>query len=565
VRIFLVSVFFIVSFLPYHCFSREIPAFIAVNNDFAIFAGTSTSIDRLVYQNNSDCLSATPFTLNINADETYIYILAMGGDPSWYWDKREDLSGTINGKNIADISSIEKSSDVSPYLTDYVTSRDTTQTIAYGTYSVTLEDILSALPNLIWTPPTPSGGLEIPNRYGFGLGYPFQTGEAFIFKIPVSDLENGQNGDWQYSFENNEITITGYNGVGGNLTIPNQIQLLGSQSNIPVKTIGNNIAPVFGMNNSSVIKVIIPSGVMRIANNAFWEAKSLQEISIPNTVTSIGEKAFAVCYSLNNVTIPNSVTVLGKEAFYWCTSLTSITLSENIASIEASLFSLCENLVSINIPNGINILEDYAFNGCNNLSSIVIPTGVTSVGQAFKDCPNLTSILFLGNAPISTGNWINCPAYVLRNTAATGWESNFSGRPVYLSNGDSNNDGISDVQAIALGYSPSINFLPFINNLKTNPVAGLYNQTQYDGNYTNGKNHVLGNPNSFNLYETNQIHNLGLGGIVLNRNTNNQLILNYQVLQSTDLQNWSLYQQYELPITNAPSDKMFLRVQAVGQ
>jgi len=75
----------------------------------------------------------------------------------------------------------------------------------------------------------------------------------------------------------------------------------------------------------------------------------------------------------------------------------------------------------------------------------------------------------------------------------------------------------------------------------------------------------LNSPNSYNLYTTSQIHNLGLGGIVLDRDTNNQLNLNYQVLQSSDLQNWTPYQSVTLPITNAPSDKMFLRVQAVGQ
>ena len=52
-------------------------------------------------------------------------------------------------------------------------------------------------------------------------------------------------------------------------------------------------------------------------------------------------------------------------------------------------------------------------------------------------------------------------------------------------------------------------------------------------------------------------------GIVLNRNTNNQLVLNYEILQSNDLQNWAPYQQNELVISNAPADKLFLRVQAV--
>jgi len=126
-------------------------------------------------------------------------------------------------------------------------------------------------------------------------------------------------------------------------------------------------------------------------------------------------------------------------------------------------------------------------------------------------------------------------------------------------------DSISDGRKVELGYSPLLNLGPFILSLKSNPVSGLYNQSQYEANRTNGQSDILSNPNASGLYTTNQIHNLGLGGIVLNRDTNNQLTLNYEVMQSTDLQNWSPYQTYQLPITNAPTNKMFLRVQAVGQ
>jgi len=130
---------------------------------------------------------------------------------------------------------------------------------------------------------------------------------------------------------------------------------------------------------------------------------------------------------------------------------------------------------------------------------------------------------------------------------------------------DSNTDGVEDGQAVALGYSPTFNFGALISFLKTNPPLGMYNQAQYETQRMSGRNDILNSPNSYNLYTTSQIHNLGLGGIVLNRDTNNQLTLNYQVLQSSDLQNWTPYQNVTLPITNAPADKMFLRVQAVGQ
>jgi hypothetical protein len=130
---------------------------------------------------------------------------------------------------------------------------------------------------------------------------------------------------------------------------------------------------------------------------------------------------------------------------------------------------------------------------------------------------------------------------------------------------DSNTDGIQDGRAFTLGYSREFNFAPLLDSLKDMPTPGLYNQSQYISNRVVGRNDVLNSPNSYNLYSANQIHNLGFGGIVLNRDTNNQLTLNYQVLQSSDLQNWTLYQNVTLPITNAPTDKMFLRVQAVGQ
>ena len=75
----------------------------------------------------------------------------------------------------------------------------------------------------------------------------------------------------------------------------------------------------------------------------------------------------------------------------------------------------------------------------------------------------------------------------------------------------------------------------------------------------------MGSPALYGLYTTNQIHSLGLGGIVLGRNTNNELVLNLRILQSEDLQNWTTYQEQEVTVTNAPANRLFLRVQTVDQ
>ena len=144
--------------------------------------------------------------------------------------------------------------------------------------------------------------------------------------------------------------------------------------------------------------------------------------------------------------------------------------------------------------------------------------------------------------------------------------SNYEEIKVYFSdpfNIDSNGDSVPDGVMVNLGYSPLLNCAPLINYLLSNMLNNgtpLYNQILNEG-----INEVISAPNNYNLYTTSQIHNLGLGGIVLDRSSNGELILRYEILQSTDLQNWTPLQSYDLPITNAPSDKMFLRVQAVGQ
>ena len=63
-------------------------------------------------------------------------------------------------------------------------------------------------------------------------------------------------------------------------------------------------------------------------------------VTIPSTinglpVTSIGDRAFLNCYSLTSVTIGSSVTSIGDYAFYDCTSLTSVTIPDSVTNIGA--------------------------------------------------------------------------------------------------------------------------------------------------------------------------------------------------------------------------------------
>jgi BspA type Leucine rich repeat region (6 copies) len=84
----------------------------------------------------------------------------------------------------------------------------------------------------------------------------------------------------------NTITITGYTGVGGDVTIP---------------------AVIDGLTVTS------------IGEGAFG-GTSLTSVTIPDGVTDIEDGAFAKCFALTMVTIGNGVTNIGGEAFYGCSA-----------------------------------------------------------------------------------------------------------------------------------------------------------------------------------------------------------------------------------------------------
>ena len=189
---------------------------------------------------------------------------------------------------------------------------------------------------------------------------------------------------WYYNVEDGGAVIFLSANASGAVSVPSEF------NGIPVKRItAYPNQQVFGWGNSTVTSLTIPTGVTQIDPYAFNRLQELASLTLPETLTNIGEGAFFDNWSLTNVVIPSSVTNIGM----------------------------------------------YAFRNSFNLKTITFGSGVTYIGsEAFRDCANLKMARFLGNAPIVGGNWDNCPAFVIREADASGWESTFAGRPVYLSN-----------------------------------------------------------------------------------------------------------------------------------
>jgi hypothetical protein len=227
---------------------------------------------------------------------------------------------------------------------------------------------------------------------------------------------------YDYTVNNGTITITGYAGSGGALSIPSTFLI--NDVNMPVTSIGAD-----AFSGSSLTSVTIPDSVTSIGTDAFSGygpgSTPLTSVTIGNGVTSIGDYAFAgisipgYAYfpsTLSSITIPNSVISIGDEAFYVCTDLTSVTIPNSVTSIGVAAFSY------------------------TGLTSVTIGNGVTSIGDAtFFFCYNLSSVYFTGNAPtVDTtdsglfGSLYGPTVYYLPGTI--GWGSVFAGAQTVMLN-----------------------------------------------------------------------------------------------------------------------------------
>ena len=232
---------------------------------------------------------------------------------------------------------------------------------------------------------------------------------------------------YNYITNSAAITITGYFGAGGAVTIPATINGLpvtmlayesfytnqsitsviipdsvtnigaaafAGNANLTAVTMGANLVSIGAQafQITRLASVTIPNNVTSIGDEAFNFCESLTNLAIGTNVTSIGTNAFYECLNLTGITIPNSVTNIGDQSFENCYALTNVTLSANLASIGNGEFGSC-GLTSITIPNSVTNIGAQAFNFCASLTNVVIGTNVTGIGtNAFYQCTGLASL-----------------------------------------------------------------------------------------------------------------------------------------------------------------------------
>jgi len=269
----------------------------------------------------------------------------------------------------------------------------------------------------------------------------------------------------QFTFTTNNgaITITGYTGPGGGVTIPS------TTNGYAVTAIGNNAF----LNKPNLTSVTIPASVTNIGMTAFKGCSGLTSVTIPGSVTRIGLGAFGYCPFLSTAYFQGDApTVNGKAgstdntvfygpgSFYvesgvvyyspgangWGATFGSWPTVCTGSNSPASAFSFITNnddititgylgtnpdvvmpdtingypvttignrafynksvLRSVLLPNSVTVIENYAFQNCNQLLSVNLPDNLTRIGtNAFIDCLGITwvtipnTVTNIGSAP----------------------------------------------------------------------------------------------------------------------------------------------------------------------
>ena len=167
--------------------------------------------------------------------------------------------------------------------------------------------------------------------------------------------------------------------------------------------------------------VILPASVCEIAQNAFYDNKTLERIDMTscNKLTIIGELAFAGCENLTNIIFPENIEEIGGTAFSNCEALASVDLSncKKLDKIGESAFNWCPSLEEVLLPESLSSIgksafcgckirnidfsackllskfPDSLFNMCKSLEEVVWPPHLKEIGDvAFSDCESLRRV-----------------------------------------------------------------------------------------------------------------------------------------------------------------------------
>ena len=168
---------------------------------------------------------------------------------------------------------------------------------------------------------------------------------------------------------------------------------------------------------STASSFAIPSGVTKIGDAAFIQAKYLMAVTFPSSVKTLGSSAFQGS-GLRSVTIPDTVTSVDNFTFYE-SGVKTVTFGKGLKTTAYEMFEKCRELGTINF-GGIQELDARTFAYCSSLENVTIPAGVKRIGNGtFGECWMLETVTIQGTLNcIPFQAFLNCSS--LKNVIITG-------------------------------------------------------------------------------------------------------------------------------------------------
>ena len=153
--------------------------------------------------------------------------------------------------------------------------------------------------------------------------------------LSQKSLEDFPEGFWVEYDENGLVVLADYRGEGGDVIIPDGIQVIGHGAFDGVLYYEN--ISRFLPKHKTITSVYIPDTVTVISDYAFQYLVSakdgLHTVRMSSNIEYIGKAAFASNHYLEKVTfdaLPEHTVRIADEAFCYCESLTEITLPDSV-------------------------------------------------------------------------------------------------------------------------------------------------------------------------------------------------------------------------------------------
>jgi len=143
--------------------------------------------------------------------------------------------------------------------------------------------------------------------------------------------------------------------------------------------------------SSMLTKVVLNSGLEKIAECGFYECKNMDIDSFPEGLVSIGSYAFWSDTALTKAILPDSLTDLRHGAFS-CSGISSVFIPPNLIELPDIVFSDCYSLTKVDIPDSVVSIGDGAFTRCSSLSDVRLPKAVKYLGNGAFSGTAITQI-----------------------------------------------------------------------------------------------------------------------------------------------------------------------------